>query len=248
MTRLSVNINKVALLRNSRGGNLPDVLQVARDCEAFGAEGITVHPRPDERHIRYQDVRELKTVVTTELNIEGYPDTRFIDLILEVRPDQCTLVPDPPDVLTSSEGWDTLSNKSLLSDVIKAMSAQGIRVSLFTDPDERMVEGAAETGAHRIELYTGQFAHDFNRDRLAAIRSHIRAAEAAARTGIGVNAGHDLNLHNLAFYRSQIPNLLEVSIGHALITDALYYGLRNTIGMYRRCLLEGAETGHIYQE
>lgn len=248
MTRLSVNINKVALLRNSRGGNLPDVLQVARDCEAFGSEGITVHPRPDERHIRYQDVRELKAVVTTELNIEGYPDTRFMDLVLEVRPDQCTLVPDPPGVLTSSEGWDTWSNRSLLSDVIKAMSEQGVRVSLFVDPDERMVEGAAGTGAHRIELYTGKFAHDFNKDRMEAIRSHVNASEAAARTGMGVNAGHDLNLHNLAFYRSQIPNLLEVSIGHALIADALYYGLRNTIGMYRRCLLEGAAAGPIYQE
>jgi pyridoxine 5-phosphate synthase len=236
MTRLSVNINKVALLRNSRGGNLPDVVQVAKDCEAFGAQGITVHPRPDERHIRYQDVRDLKPVVTTELNIEGYPDQRFMDLVLDVIPEQCTLVPDPPGALTSSEGWDTIANRSLLTDVVSALRDRGIRVSLFVNADPRMVEGAAITGAHRVELYTGRFAHEFHLDPNAAIASHILAARAASQAAIGLNAGHDLNLENLAFYATRIPVLLEVSIGHALIADALYYGLRSTIGMYRRQL------------
>lgn len=237
MTRLSVNINKVALLRNSRGGNLPDVLQVAGDCEAFGAQGITVHPRPDERHIRYQDVRDLKPIVTTELNVEGYPDNRFMDLVLEVCPAQCTLVPDPPGVLTSSEGWDTITNKNFLAEIIQELNEKGIRVSLFVDPDVRMVEGAAATGAQRVELYTGGYAKTYPSDPSEAIGDHIQAAEVAKAVKLGLNAGHDLNLQNLTFYRSRIPNLLEVSIGHALISDALYYGLSNVIGMYLRCLV-----------
>ena len=236
MTRLSVNVNKVALLRNSRGGNLPDVLQVARDCEAFGAQGITVHPRPDERHIRYQDVCDLKPLVTTELNVEGYPDDRFMDLVLEVCPAQCTLVPDPPGVLTSSEGWNTVAQKDQLIQVISALKAKGIRVSVFVDPNPAMVSGAALAGADRVELYTGNFAKDFSRDPGEAVQPHIDAAKEAAASGLGINAGHDLNLYNLAFYRQSIPALLEVSIGHALIADALYYGLQNVIGMYRRCL------------
>lgn len=236
MTRLSVNINKVALLRNSRGGNLPDVLQVARDCEAYGAQGVTVHPRPNERHIRYQDVRDLRHFVQTELNVEGFPDQRFMDLVLDVRPDQCTLVPDPPGVLTSSEGWDTVKHREFLSEVVATLQSQDIRVSLFVDPDIRMVEGAALTGADRIELYTGRYAHEFHQDPSAAIREHISASVAANRAGLGVNAGHDLNLQNLRYYREQVPSLLEVSIGHALISDALYYGLQNVVGMYLRCL------------
>jgi len=236
MTRLSVNINKVALIRNSRGGNLPDVLQVARDCEAFGAEGITVHPRPDERHIRYQDVRGLKPIVTTELNVEGYPDDRFMELVVSVRPDQCTLVPDPPGVLTSSEGWNTIAKKSELTDIISILKSHGIRVSLFVDPDPRMVEGAALTGADRIEFYTGNYAKEYPADRDQAVHAHIIAAKTAIEAGLGINAGHDLNLDNLTFYKQSIPQLLEVSIGHALISDALYFGLQNVIGMYRRAL------------
>jgi len=236
MTRLSVNINKVALLRNSRGGNLPDVLKVALDCESYGAQGITVHPRPDERHIRYHDVRDLKPILKTELNVEGYPDQHFMDLVLEVCPAQCTLVPDPPGVLTSSEGWNTLEHKVFLKDIVSTLNNNGIRVSLFVDPLADMVIGAAETGAQRIELYTGNFARDFPLNPELAIRDHIQAADAALTCGMGVNAGHDLNLNNLAFYRKHITSLLEVSIGHALIADALYFGLRNTIAMYRRDL------------
>ena len=236
VTRLSVNINKVALLRNSRGANLPDILKVARDCEAFGAQGITVHPRPDERHIRYQDVRDLRRLVQTEFNVEGYPDRRFMDLVLDVKPDQCTLVPDPPGVLTSSEGWDTLGSGDQLRTIITELHDRGIRVSLFVDPDPVMVEGAAAAGADRIELYTGRFSEQYALDPAIAIASHIRAASAAETLGLGVNAGHDLNLYNLAYYHKQIPSLLEVSIGHALFADALYFGLQNAIGMYLRCL------------
>jgi pyridoxine 5-phosphate synthase len=236
MTRLSVNINKVALIRNSRGGNLPDVLQIARDCETFGAQGITVHPRPDERHIRYQDVRDLKPLVATELNVEGYPDDRFMDLVLNVVPAQCTLVPDPPGVLTSSEGWDTIRHRDQLREVVAALREKGIRVSLFVDPVPQKVEGAAATGADRIEFYTGKYALAYSSDPESAIAPHIEAASAAEAAGLGINAGHDLNLVNLEYYRRSIPALLEVSIGHALISDALYYGLRNVIGMYRRCL------------
>jgi pyridoxine 5-phosphate synthase len=238
-----VNINKVALLRNSRGGNLPDVIKVALDCESFGAQGITVHPRPDERHIRYQDVRDLKPVLATELNVEGYPDQRFMDLVLAVCPAQCTLVPDLPGVLTSSEGWNTIEHKAFLKDIISTLNSNGIRVSLFVDPERRMVTGAADTGAQRIELYTGNFARDFPKTPQLAIRDHIQAADAALACGMGVNAGHDLNLHNLTFYRRHITSLLEVSIGHALIADALYFGLSNTIAMYRRCLGAGKDFG-----
>ena len=241
MTRLSVNINKVALLRNSRGGDLPDILRVAMDCETFGAQGITVHPRPDERHIRYQDVRDLKSIVHTELNIEGYPDQRFMDLVLDVCPAQCTLVPDLPGVLTSSEGWDTLTNRTFLTEITSELNRKGIRVSLFVDPDRYKVEGAAMTGAQRVELYTGVYAKKYRSDPESAIRDHVGAAEAAQTLGLGLNAGHDLNLINLAFYRSKIPTLLEVSIGHAIVSDALYYGLSNVVGMYLRCLATGAD-------
>jgi pyridoxine 5-phosphate synthase len=232
MTRLSVNVNKIATLRNSRGGNLPDLIQVAKDCEAFGAQGITVHPRPDERHIRYSDVPALKKIVTTEYNIEGFPSDRFLELVLANRPDQCTLVPDSPDVLTSDTGWDTIGQASFLKDVTQRLQEAGIRVSLFVDPIEKMVEGAKAAGADRIEFYTGDFAKQFPANPQAAVEPHVRAAKVADETSIGINAGHDLNLDNLRFYKDHIENLLEVSIGHALICDALYYGLKNTIQLY----------------
>ncbi len=233
MTRLSVNINKVALLRNARGGNLPDLIQFAKDCEEFGAQGITVHPRPDERHVRYDDLRPLKQVVQTEFNIEGYPSEYFLQNILDVKPDQCTLVPDPPGVLTSDTGWDMWKNQSFLSDVVRELHKVGVRVSLFCNPIEREVEGAAKTGADRVEFYTGHYAEQYESNREAAIAPHISAGKTAAELGLGVNAGHDLNLDNLAFYHQQMPMLAEVSIGHALISDALYYGVSNTIQMYR---------------
>ncbi|MEL7427292.1 MAG: pyridoxine 5'-phosphate synthase [Bacteroidota bacterium] len=236
MTRLSVNVNKVATLRNARGGNLPNLVQVAKDCEAFGAQGITVHPRPDERHIRYSDVPALKEVVTTEFNIEGYPNRRFLDLVLANRPDQCTLVPDSPDVLTSDQGWDTIGQADLLRDITKELQAAGIRVSIFVDAEERFVEGAKAVGADRIEFYTGNYAKAFAADPEAAIAAHRQSAIRAQEIGIGINAGHDLNLDNLSFYRKNIPGLLEVSIGHALICDALYFGLQNVIQMYLRQL------------
>ncbi len=232
MVRFSVNINKVALIRNSRGGNLPDLIQVAKDCEAFGAQGITVHPRPDERHVRYADIPLLKEVVTTEFNIEGNPEPRFMELVLKNRPHQATLVPDAPDQLTSDSGWDTIKNAAFLKDVIARLQGAGIRVSLFLDPVEKMVEGAKAVGADRVEFYTGPYAHDYFTDREAAVAPHIRAAKLANELGLGINAGHDLNLDNLRFYRESVPGLLEVSIGHALISDALYYGLRNTVQMY----------------
>jgi len=234
MTRLSVNINKIALLRNSRGGNLPDVVQVAKDCEAFGAEGITVQPRPDERHIRYADVPALKAAVQTEFNIEGNPTPSFMKLVLENRPHQCTLVPDAPGVLTSDQGWDTIANESYLRDVVAELHKAGIRVSLFVDAGEKFVEGAKKTGADRIEFYTGNFAKQFLQDKEKAVEPHRRCGLLAANIGIGVNAGHDLNLDNLRFYKENVPELLEVSIGHAIIADALYYGLNNTIQMYLR--------------
>ncbi len=234
--RLSVNINKIALIRNSRGGSMPDLNQVAKDCENFGAEGITVHPRPDQRHIRYDDIPALRAVVRTEFNIEGNPTADFMKLVLETKPHQCTLVPDSPSALTSDAGWDTIGEQYFLRDVVTELKAAGIRVSLFVDASERMVEGAAGTGADRVELYTGPFAHRFTSDPDRAIDPHIRAAERAVALGLGVNAGHDLNLENLRFYASHIPQLLEVSIGHALICDALYYGLSNVIGMYRQLL------------
>ena len=232
MTRLSVNINKVALLRNSRKGNFPDLIQVAKDCEAFGAQGITVHPRPDERHIRYSDVSLLKEVVKTEFNIEGYPNRRFMDLVTSVKPDQCTLVPDPPGVLTSDTGWDTVEQQEFLKDVISELKDAGIRVSLFLDPHPKMVTSAKQCGADRIELYTGEYAHHYNKNPRKAVADHVNASKEAQIIGIGLNAGHDLNLRNLKFYKQQVINLLEVSIGHALIADAIYYGLQNTIQMY----------------
>jgi pyridoxine 5-phosphate synthase len=236
MTKLSVNINKVALIRNSRGGNLPDLVQVARDCEDFGAQGITVHPRPDERHIRYSDIPLLKKVVTTEFNIEGYPDERFMKLVLDNRPHQCTLVPDPPGVLTSDQGWDTNEQAAFLKFNIQRLKDAGIRVSLFVDASVASVEGAAATGTDRVEFYTGTFAKEFATDPEKAIHSHREAAEKARLSGIGINAGHDLNLENLLFYKKNVPDLLEVSIGHAIICDSLYYGLQNTIQMYLKLL------------
>ncbi|RMG87262.1 MAG: pyridoxine 5'-phosphate synthase [Bacteroidetes bacterium] len=232
MTRLSVNVNKVATLRNSRGGNLPDLIQVAKDCEAFGAQGITVHPRPDERHIRYADIPELKKIVTTEFNIEGYPSLKFMSLVLNNKPDQCTLVPDMPNVLTSSEGWDTITHAGFLKDIVAQLQAAGIRVSIFVDAEEKYVEGAKNVGADRIELYTGDYAKQYKDNPEEAVAPHRRCAILAGELGLGVNAGHDLNLENLTFYKENVPGLLEVSIGHALICDALYYGLKNTIQMY----------------
>lgn len=236
MTRLSVNVNKIALLRNARGGNLPNLFQVSKDCEEFGAQGITVHPRPDERHIRYADIPKLKEVVTTEFNIEGKPSPEFMELVLANKPDQVTLVPDSPDQLTSDHGWDTIQHAGFLTDVIGTFRAAGIRVSIFIDPDERYIQGAKEVGADRIELYTGPFAHDFHKDREKAVAPYQKSAIFAQSIGLGINAGHDLNLDNLRFFKENIPGLLEVSIGHALVADALYYGLSNTIQMYLRQL------------
>jgi pyridoxine 5-phosphate synthase len=236
MTNLSVNINKVALLRNSRGSNLPNLVQVAQDCETFGAQGITVHPRPDQRHIRYDDVPALNAVVKTEFNIEGYPDRALLDLVIANKPHQCTLVPDAPDQLTSDNGWDTLSNKSFLTEIIAELKRHGIRVSLFLNPVAKMVEGAKAVGADRIEFYTGPFAHDFEANPGKAVQPYTEAAHVANGVGLGINAGHDLNLKNLRFFKDNCPGLLEVSIGHALISDALYYGLSNTIRMYLRQL------------
>ncbi|MEK7255768.1 MAG: pyridoxine 5'-phosphate synthase [Bacteroidota bacterium] len=236
MTRLSVNINKVALLRNARGGNLPNVVQVAMDCEEFGAQGITVHPRPDERHVRFSDVPALKAVVRTEFNIEGNPTPEFMKLVLENRPHQCTLVPDAPGVLTSDQGWDTLANESFLKEITTELQAAGIRVSLFVDAEERFVEGAKKVGADRIEFYTGGFAHLYYSNKEQAVEPHRRCALLANQIGIGINAGHDLNLDNLRFFKENVSGLLEVSIGHAIIADALYFGLSNTIQMYLRQL------------
>jgi pyridoxine 5-phosphate synthase len=236
MTRLSVNINKVATLRNSRGGNLPDLIQVAKDCEKFGAQGITVHPRPDERHIRYSDVPLLKEVVTTEYNIEGYPNRNFMDLVLANRPTQCTLVPDGPGVLTSDQGWDTVTQADMLRDIVQELQEAGIRVSLFVDAEERFVEGAKTIGADRIEFYTGTYAKAFVLNQELAVAPHTLCGKLATDIGIGINAGHDLNLDNLSYYRKNVPDLLEVSIGHALISDALYFGLQNVIQMYLRQL------------
>jgi pyridoxine 5-phosphate synthase len=237
MTKLSVNINKVATLRNARGGNLPDLLKVAGDCERFGAQGITVHPRPDERHIRYRDVYDLKPLVTTEFNIEGYPSAGFIRLVLDVKPAQVTLVPDPPGALTSNAGWDTVKNESFLRDVVSEFKQAGIRTSIFIETDPAMIENAAKTGTDRIELYTESYASGFTAGREMAIAPFVHAAEKAREAGLGLNAGHDLNLDNLKYFHANIPGLLEVSIGHALICDALYYGLENTIQLYLRQLI-----------
>lgn len=237
MTRLSVNINKIATLRNSRGGNNPDLIQVAKDCERFGAQGITVHPRPDERHIRYNDVFELKKIVTTEFNIEGNcQEQKFIDLVLANKPEQVTLVPDVLGQITSNHGWDTITNYHYLKDMIAVFKEAGIRVSIFVDPDPIMVEGAAKTGTDRVELYTEGYATHFPNGKEQAIAPYIEAAKVAQQAGLGLNAGHDLDLHNLKYFAQNIPGLLEVSIGHALVSDALYYGLENTIHMYLRQL------------
>jgi pyridoxine 5-phosphate synthase len=236
MTKLSVNINKIATLRNARGGNLPDVVKVALDCERFGAEGITVHPRPDERHIRYQDVRELKPVLSTEFNIEGNPSENFIKLVISVKPAQVTLVPDPPGALTSNAGWDTKKNKGLLKEIIKEFKMNGIRTSIFIDADKEMIRHAADTGTDRIELYTESYAAGYKSNPAQAIAPFVSAADEAAGLGLGLNAGHDLNLENLNYFYQNIPGLLEVSIGHALICDALYFGLENTIQLYLRQL------------
>jgi len=231
-THLSVNVNKIALIRNARGGNLPNLVQVAKDCEAYGAHGITVHPRPDERHIRYADVPQLKKIVTTEFNIEGNPNPKFMELVLANRPHQCTLVPDAPDVLTSDRGWDTIEHADFLRDITAQLQEKGIRVSIFVNADEKMVAGAKAVNADRIELYTGDYANAYADNPAAAVKAHRLAAQEANKINIGINAGHDLNLDNLEYYRQNVPGLLEVSIGQALVADALYYGLHNTIQMY----------------
>ncbi len=237
MTKLSVNINKIATLRNARGGNIPNLLNAAKDTERFGAHGITVHPRPDERHITYNDVRELKQVIKTEFNIEGNPrEKKFVNLVLEVKPQQVTLVPDAQGQLTSNHGWDTLKNKEYLKEIILLFKSKGIRTSVFVDASVRMIEGAKETGTDRIELYTEDYARKYDANKEQAIAPFRRAAQCATELGLGINAGHDLNLDNLKFFRQQIPHLLEVSIGHALISDALYFGLENTVQMYLRQL------------
>ena len=235
--KLSVNINKIATLRNSRGGNNPDVVKAAIDCQLFGADGITVHPRPDERHIRYDDVLDIAPMITTEFNIEGNPmEDDFIALVLEARPTQVTLVPDDPDQLTSNHVWDTIGKAAYLRDIIAVFKNKGIRVSIFVDPVEAIVAAAAETGTDRVELYTEAYAKHFHADKEMAIRDYVNAARIAKEKNLGLNAGHDLDLDNLQYFAKNIPNLLEVSIGHALISDALYFGLENTIQMYKRCL------------
>ena len=236
MTKLSVNINKIATLRNARGGNIPNVLNAAINCQNFGADGITVHPRPDERHIRYKDVFEIRPIIKTEFNIEGNPSDSFIDLVLSVKPDQVTLVPDLHDAITSNAGWDTLRNRAFLTDVVSTFKKAGIRTSLFVDTKAVNIENAVVTGTDRIELYTEPYASGFNVNAVEAIAPFIKAAELAREAGMGINAGHDLNLDNLAYFHRNIPWLLEVSIGHALISDALYLGLENTIQMYKRQL------------
>lgn len=234
MSRLSVNINKVATLRNARGGNTPNLIQVTLDCERFGAEGITVHPRPDERHIKYEDVYALKKELSTEFNIEGYPNQKFIDLVLEIKPAQVTLVPDPPNVLTSNAGWDTIGKQSFLKPILEEFKSAGIRTSIFMETNQEQIKAAADTGTDRIELYTGPYAQKFPLNPQAAIAPYEKASILADQLGLGVNAGHDLDLNNLKYFRENISGLLEVSIGHALISDALYYGLENTIQLYLR--------------
>lgn len=232
MTKLSVNVNKIATLRNSRGGNVPNLLKVVADIEDFGAEGITIHPRPDERHIKYDDARKLRNIVTTELNIEGNPIEKFIDLVLEVQPAQVTLVPDAVDAITSNAGWDTIKHKDFLKDVIGIFKEKNIRTSIFVDPEISMVTGAAKTGADRIELYTEQYARDYEAGKMNGIQPFIEAAKTAHELGLGINAGHDLSLNNIKYFKDNISNLLEVSIGHALICESLYLGLENVINMY----------------
>ena len=234
MTKLSVNINKIAVIRNSRGGNMPDVIAAAQNIERFGSEGITVHPRPDERHIRYADVRELKGVVKTELNVEGNPIPSFVDLVCEVRPAQVTLVPDAADAITSNAGWNTVAHREFLTEMCERFHREGIRVSIFVDPDPEMVSGAKACGADRVELYTEAYAAGYHADREKAIAPYVTAAERAREVGLGLNAGHDLNLDNLRYFLTRIPWVDEVSIGHALISDALYFGLENTVALYLR--------------
>jgi len=236
MTRLSVNINKTATLRNSRGGNTPNVLKIAQDCEHFGAQGITIHPRPDERHIRYQDARDLKSIVSTELNIEGNPNPKFVELVMSIVPEQVTLVPDGPNALTSNSGWDTVTHLDFLKDVITEFKSAGIRTSIFTGTDKKIIEYAAKTGADRIELYTEPYAEKYAENRELAVKPFAEAAKVAHLHELGINAGHDLSLENLMYFNKNVPHLDEVSIGHALIADALYYGLHNTIQMYLRKL------------
>ena len=234
-TKLSVNINKIATLRNSRGGNNPDVVKAAIDCQLFGADGITVHPRPDERHIRYRDVREISKIITTEFNIEGNPkEDKFVSLVLEVKPAQVTLVPDAPGQLTSNHGWDTIKEAAYLRDIISVFKKEGIRVSIFIDPVVQIATAAADTGTDRVELYTEDYARGYRKNRVEAITAYIKAAAVAAEKGLGINAGHDLDRENLRFFRQSIPALQEVSIGHALIADALYYGLENVIQLFKR--------------
>jgi len=232
MTKLSVNINKIATLRNSRGGNIPNLLKVASDIESFGGEGITIHPRPDERHIRYQDARDLKSIVKTEFNIEGNPISKFIDLVLEVKPTQVTLVPDAEDAITSNAGWDTVKHKSFLQEVIAEFNQNNIRTSIFVDPDTKHIEGAKATGADRIELYTEAFASQYSEGNKQSVKPYTDCAQLAMDIGLGVNAGHDLSLDNIKFFKENIPGLLEVSIGHALISESIYLGLENVIQMY----------------
>lgn len=232
MTKLSVNINKIATLRNARGGNVPDLLKAAKDIQEFGAQGITIHPRPDERHIRYQDAFDLKPIVCTEYNIEGNPIKKFMDMVLEIKPTQVTLVPDGDDVLTSNAGWDTLKHKDYLAEVIAEIKNNGIRTSIFVDPNLKMVEGAAKTGVDRIELYTEAFAKGYETGDESAVKPYTQCAILANEIGLGINAGHDLSLENIKFFKENIPNLLEVSIGHALISEAIYLGLENVVNMY----------------
>lgn len=232
MTKLSVNINKIATLRNARGGNVPDLLKVAKDIERFGAQGITIHPRPDERHIRYQDARDLKKIVTTEYNIEGNPEKSFMDLVLEVKPTQVTLVPDAVDAITSNAGWDTVKHAHYLTEIVQEFQQNGIRVSVFVDPVLEMIEGARKINADRIELYTEAFAADFSKGNQNGILPYIEAAKLAHELGLGINAGHDLSLDNIQFFKQNIPHLLEVSIGHALISESIYLGLENVVNMY----------------
>ena len=232
MTKLSVNINKIATLRNSRGGNVPNLLKVAQDVERFGAQGITIHPRPDERHIRYQDARDLKNVVTTEYNIEGNPIKSFMDLVLQIKPTQVTLVPDADDAITSNAGWDTITNHSFLKEVIQEFQQNGIRTSIFIDTDLQLIEAAAKIGTDRIELYTEHFASEFEKGNKNAVKPYTAAAILSYQLGLGINAGHDLSLQNIQFFKENIPNLAEVSIGHALITESLYLGLENVVNMY----------------
>ena len=236
MTNLSVNINKIATLRNARGGNMPNVVQAAIDCQRFGADGITIHPRPDERHITNRDVYEIKEVINTEFNIEGYPSEKFVKMVLDVKPEQVTLVPDAIDVITSNNGWNTVENQTFLTEIIGEFKNNNIRTSIFVNPQGEMVEGAKKCGSDRVELYTESYANMFETDRSQAIKSYIKAAEIANKCNLEINAGHDLNLQNLSFFVKTIANVSEVSIGHALISDAIYLGLENTIQMYKRLL------------